>query len=162
MGDVVTLDGPMGAGKTTLVQHLGKALGISQRMTSPTFVLICEYEDGRLPVAHLDVYRLGEAADDDEGALALAPEVESLLNCHAMLVEWACYAPTLFDPLTTLSIRLNRPNGNDMDMDEGGIRQLVITPKDAYWKAALASETWRRETAQWLVPEAGGHPDDRT
>ena len=57
-GSVILLSGKLGAGKTTLVQGLGKGLNISEPIVSPTFTLIGEYNDGRLPLYHLDLYRL--------------------------------------------------------------------------------------------------------
>lgn len=57
-GSVVLLDGDLGSGKTTLVQSLGAALGISEAIVSPTFTLINEYPEGRVPLYHLDLYRL--------------------------------------------------------------------------------------------------------
>jgi tRNA threonylcarbamoyladenosine biosynthesis protein TsaE len=60
-GDVVGLYGEMGTGKTTFVQGLAKGLGVKRPVGSPTFPIICEYE-GRVPLYHMDVYRLGENA----------------------------------------------------------------------------------------------------
>ncbi len=57
-GTVILLSGNLGAGKTTLVQGMGRGLGISESIVSPTFTLINEYIDGRLPLYHLDLYRL--------------------------------------------------------------------------------------------------------
>ncbi len=57
-GSVILLSGNLGAGKTTLVQGIGGGLGISDSIVSPTFKLIDEYLDGRLPLYHLDLYRL--------------------------------------------------------------------------------------------------------
>jgi tRNA threonylcarbamoyladenosine biosynthesis protein TsaE len=57
-GSVVLLRGDLGAGKTTLVQGLGEGLGIKEPILSPTFALINEYAEGRLPLYHLDLYRL--------------------------------------------------------------------------------------------------------
>jgi tRNA threonylcarbamoyladenosine biosynthesis protein TsaE len=56
-GDLVTLSGPLGAGKTTLVQGIAQGLGTVEDVTSPTFVLIIEHT-GRIPLLHLDAYRL--------------------------------------------------------------------------------------------------------
>src|SRR6185295_1538611 len=62
-GTVVALDGPLGAGKTRLVQAVAEALGINSReVTSPTFILVQQYQ-GRTPIYHLDAYRL---RDEDE------------------------------------------------------------------------------------------------
>ncbi|MEA5616443.1 tRNA (adenosine(37)-N6)-threonylcarbamoyltransferase complex ATPase subunit type 1 TsaE [Cronbergia sp. UHCC 0137] len=57
-GSVILLAGELGAGKTTLVQGIGQGLGITDPIVSPTFTLINEYLEGRLPLYHLDLYRL--------------------------------------------------------------------------------------------------------
>ncbi len=61
-GSVILLEGNLGSGKTTLVQGMGEGLGIEQGIDSPTFTLINEYFGGRIPLYHLDLYRL-EAAE---------------------------------------------------------------------------------------------------
>lgn len=57
-GSVILLHGDLGSGKTTLVQSLGQSLGITEPIVSPTFTLVCEYPEGRIPLYHLDLYRL--------------------------------------------------------------------------------------------------------
>ncbi|HQP33511.1 MAG TPA: tRNA (adenosine(37)-N6)-threonylcarbamoyltransferase complex ATPase subunit type 1 TsaE [Candidatus Cloacimonas sp.] len=57
-GDIITLFGDLGSGKTFFVKQLGKALGIEEEIDSPSFVLMKEYSGGRLPLYHLDLYRL--------------------------------------------------------------------------------------------------------
>ncbi|MEO6908114.1 MAG: tRNA (adenosine(37)-N6)-threonylcarbamoyltransferase complex ATPase subunit type 1 TsaE [Abditibacteriaceae bacterium] len=57
LGTLLTLSGPLGAGKTTLVQGLAEGLGVPEGVTSPTFVIIIEHE-GKVPLLHLDAYRL--------------------------------------------------------------------------------------------------------
>lgn len=57
-GSVILLEGDLGAGKTTLVQGIGEGLGITDPIVSPTFTLINEYTEGRIPLYHLDLYRL--------------------------------------------------------------------------------------------------------
>ncbi len=64
-GSTLLLVGNLGAGKTTLVQGIGKGLGISEAIVSPTFTLVNEYLDGRLPLYHLDLYRLEPSSVDD-------------------------------------------------------------------------------------------------
>ena len=57
-GSIVLLKGDLGAGKTSLVQGMGKGLGITEPIVSPTFTLVNEYHEGRLPLYHFDLYRL--------------------------------------------------------------------------------------------------------
>ncbi|WP_163528489.1 tRNA (adenosine(37)-N6)-threonylcarbamoyltransferase complex ATPase subunit type 1 TsaE [Halobacillus ihumii] len=64
-GDVLTLEGDLGAGKTTFTKGLAKGLGVTRTVNSPTFTIIKEYM-GRLPLYHMDVYRL-EDSDEDLG-----------------------------------------------------------------------------------------------
>lgn len=64
-GSTLLLIGNLGAGKTTLVQGIGKGLGIDEPIVSPTFTLVNEYLDGRLPLYHLDLYRLEPSSVDD-------------------------------------------------------------------------------------------------
>jgi tRNA threonylcarbamoyladenosine biosynthesis protein TsaE len=61
-GDVLMLTGPLGAGKTRLVQGVAAGLGVTGRVTSPTFVLVRRHE-GRIPLVHVDAYRLADARD---------------------------------------------------------------------------------------------------
>ena len=60
-GAVVAFTGDLGAGKTAFVRGMAQGLGISQRVTSPTFTIVNEYEGGRLPLFHFDMYRLGSS-----------------------------------------------------------------------------------------------------
>jgi tRNA threonylcarbamoyladenosine biosynthesis protein TsaE len=78
-GDVILLAGDLGAGKTAFVQGFARALGVAEQVTSPTFTLVRSYE-GRLPIVHVDVYRLDHLQEVfelgfsellDEGAVAL-------------------------------------------------------------------------------------------
>ena len=60
-GAVVAFSGDLGAGKTAFVRGMARGLGISERVTSPTFTIVNEYEGGRLPLFHFDMYRLGSS-----------------------------------------------------------------------------------------------------
>lgn len=60
-GAVVAFTGDLGAGKTAFVSGMAAALGVEERVTSPTFTIVNEYEGGRLPLFHFDMYRLGDA-----------------------------------------------------------------------------------------------------
>lgn len=63
-GDNLVLTGDLGAGKTTLTKGIAQGLGIDQMIKSPTYTIIREYSQGRLPLYHMDVYRVGEGASD--------------------------------------------------------------------------------------------------
>ena len=60
-GRVVAFTGDLGAGKTAFISGMAKALGVEDRVTSPTFTIVNEHEGGRLPLFHFDMYRLGSA-----------------------------------------------------------------------------------------------------
>lgn len=86
-GTVLLLSGNLGSGKTTLVQGLGRGLGIVEPISSPTFTLINEYLEGRIPLYHVDLYRL-EPAQVESLELASYWDVrESRLGVVA--IEWA-------------------------------------------------------------------------
>jgi tRNA threonylcarbamoyladenosine biosynthesis protein TsaE len=100
-GTVVALIGTLGAGKTRLVQAVATALGVPRdAVTSPTFVLVNEYRQGRMPIFHFDTYRL---KDDDE-FLALGPE-EYFDSAGLTFIEWADRVAELL-PQERLEIRL--------------------------------------------------------
>jgi len=86
-GEVLLLGGPLGAGKTVFVKGLASALGAdTDEVTSPSFTLVNRYDDGRLVLYHLDLYRL------DEGARAAhAVDLDELLADEAavIVIEWA-------------------------------------------------------------------------
>ena len=62
-GRVVAFTGDLGAGKTAFVSGMARALGVEERVTSPTFTVVNEYEGGRLPLFHFDMYRLGSSEE---------------------------------------------------------------------------------------------------
>ena len=65
-GEVYCLDGDLGVGKTVFTQGVAAGLGITEPICSPTFTIIQEYESGRLPLYHFDVYRIGDIEEMDE------------------------------------------------------------------------------------------------
>jgi len=83
-GDFLALDGELGAGKTTFVQGLAKGLEISEAITSPTFTIIKEYHEGKLPLYHMDVYRLEDPLEMEN----LGYE-EYFYGDGVTVVEWA-------------------------------------------------------------------------
>ncbi|MFN8217528.1 MAG: tRNA (adenosine(37)-N6)-threonylcarbamoyltransferase complex ATPase subunit type 1 TsaE [Solirubrobacterales bacterium] len=98
-GDVVVLSGEVGAGKTTLIRGACRALGVSEPITSPTFTIGQRYLSGRIPVSHLDLYRLQSLEGEDPALL------EDYLGEGVAFVEWpAAGAAELGRP--ALSVRL--------------------------------------------------------
>lgn len=97
--DVLTLEGDLGAGKTTFTKALAVALGIKRTVSSPTFTIMKQYE-GRVPFNHLDVYRL-EHSEEDLGW-------EEIFDGDAIsVVEWAHFIEEEL-PQERLEIRINR------------------------------------------------------
>jgi tRNA threonylcarbamoyladenosine biosynthesis protein TsaE len=83
-GDVVMLDGPLGAGKTTLARGLLAALGLEEEAPSPSFPIVIAYEhELRLPVWHVDLYRIEDAQEAEELGL------DDALVDTALIIEWA-------------------------------------------------------------------------
>ena len=86
-GSVILLEGDLGSGKTTLVQGIGEGLGITEAIVSPTFTLINEYTEGRLPLYHLDLYRL---QPEEVTALNLESYWEGVeFPLGIVAIEWA-------------------------------------------------------------------------
>lgn len=83
-GEVILLNGELGAGKTTFSKGLAKGLGIEETITSPTFTLLNIYESGRLKLYHFDMYRLAEESDLDYGFDEYYGEKGSVC-----LIEWS-------------------------------------------------------------------------
>lgn len=82
-GDVVLLSGELGAGKTTLIRGACRALGFEGPVTSPTFTIGQRYRGGRLPISHLDLYRLADLEGEDPALL------EDYLGADGVtFVEW--------------------------------------------------------------------------
>lgn len=82
-GDVISLIGELGAGKTLFAKGFGSGLGVTATINSPSFVLMAEYA-GRLPLFHLDLYRLADAGDALAGGLIDERQAEGVT-----LIEWA-------------------------------------------------------------------------
>jgi len=82
-GDLVCLYGELGAGKTVLAKGIGRGLAVEETVNSPSFILMAEYV-GRLPLFHLDLYRLTDAVDVVEGGLLDERQASGLT-----VIEWA-------------------------------------------------------------------------
>lgn len=125
-GDLVILTGDLGAGKTTLTQGLGRALGVRGAVTSPTFVIarVHPSQAGGPPLVHVDAYRLGGAAELDD--LDLDTDVDQAVT----VVEWG---EGLAEALTVdrLELRLERPADPSSE-----VRTLTLTAVGARWRDA--------------------------
>lgn len=106
-GNVVLLEGDLGTGKTSLIQGLGKGLGISDAIVSPTFTLINEYHDGRVPLYHLDLYRLTPQQVDELYLETYWQGVE--VPPGIVAIEWS--ERLLHRPSSYLFIKLNHKKG---------------------------------------------------
>jgi tRNA threonylcarbamoyladenosine biosynthesis protein TsaE len=122
-GDLVVLTGPLGAGKTALTQGIGQALGVQEPVTSPTFVIARVHRGGRLPLVHVDAYRLGGAADVDD------LDLDVTVAGSVTVVEWG---QGLVEQLADehLEIRLDRR--------EDDVRTAELVPHGAGWAGRIA------------------------
>lgn len=83
-GQVYTLTGDLGVGKTVFTQGLAKGLGVDEPVNSPTFTIVQVYEGGRLPFYHFDVYRIGDVEEMDEVGFE-----DYIMGDGVSLIEWA-------------------------------------------------------------------------
>ncbi|MCE0483067.1 MAG: tRNA (adenosine(37)-N6)-threonylcarbamoyltransferase complex ATPase subunit type 1 TsaE [Methylacidiphilales bacterium] len=111
-GEIFALHGVLGSGKTQLVKGLARGLGYRGDVTSPTFTIIHEYLGGRLPLYHLDLYRMQSEQD------AINIDIEEYLPSQGVtVVEWPDRIPSLLPPdarhweleVVSLTERLIRP-----------------------------------------------------
>ena len=131
VGDVVSLTGELGAGKTCFVQGAAAALGVTERVTSPTFLLRREYE-GRVPVIHLDVYRLDKLQEAAELGL-------DDVGRSVTFIEWGDAMQPLL-PADHLEIEFRALDGGASGPhDESGdeVRSVVLRPRGADWKRRI-------------------------
>lgn len=117
-GDVLALEGDLGAGKTTFAKGLAKGLGIAEPIDSPTFTIIKEYE-GKFPFYHMDVYRIEEPEEE----LGLE---EYFFGDGICLVEWASHVKPLL-PEETLWLSIT--------VEADGDRRLEFTSSHPRWNS---------------------------
>ena len=124
-GDLLVLVGPLGAGKTALTQGIGAGLGVRDPVTSPTFVIARVHRDGRIPLVHVDAYRLGGHADVDD--LDLDVTVASSLT----VVEWG---QGLVEQLADehLQVRLDRRDDD--------VRTALLLPSGPGWATRIDAD----------------------
>lgn len=115
--DLILLDGDLGAGKTTFTKGLGKGLGIKRPVKSPTFTIIREYQSGRIPLYHMDVYRLEQGGGDDLG-------LDEYFNGDGVnVVEWSKFVADQI-PANYLRIIFRRD-----DSKGDNVRTISFDPK---------------------------------
>jgi tRNA threonylcarbamoyladenosine biosynthesis protein TsaE len=121
-GDLVVLVGPLGAGKTALTQGIGQGLGVREPVTSPTFVIARVHSGGRLPLVHVDAYRLGNVADVDD------LDLDASTDESVTVVEWG---QGLVEQLADehLEVRLER--------EDDDVRTAVLVPHGPSWEKRL-------------------------
>lgn len=123
-GDVLVLNGDLGAGKTTFTKGLAKGLGITAVIKSPTFTIIREYQGGRLPLYHMDVYRLEHGGGEDLG-------LDEYFDGNGVsVVEWAQFVAEEL-PANYLAINFQRT-------DQENQRVLTLTPHGAHFEKLVA------------------------
>ena len=123
--DIILLDGDLGAGKTTFTKGLALGLGIKKNVKSPTFTIVRKYHEGRLPLYHMDVYRLEDASADDIG-------LDEYFNGDGVsVVEWSQFIDDEL-PNEYLIIHIIKDEQND---DQ---RKIVIEAKGERYQELLA------------------------
>ena len=122
-GDLVVLAGPLGAGKTALTQGIGAGLGVPGPITSPTFVLARVHRGGRVPLVHVDAYRLAGMADVDD--LDLDATTEEAVT----VVEWG---HGLVEQLADEHLVV------ELDRRDDDVRTVRLVPVGPGWEQRLA------------------------
>lgn len=106
-GDVIVFTGELGSGKTTMIRGACRALGVEGPVTSPTFTVGQRYEGGRLPVAHLDLYRLEDLEAEDPALL------EDYLGADGVaFIEWPAAAGPELAGRRVIAVRLAHAGGD--------------------------------------------------
>jgi tRNA threonylcarbamoyladenosine biosynthesis protein TsaE len=123
-GDLLVLTGPLGAGKTALAQGIGAGLGVPGRVLSPTFVIARVHAGGRIPLVHVDAYRLGSLAEVDDLDLDVA------LADSVTVVEWGA---GLVEQLAEARLRVEITRQPDSE-----IRQAELIAEGGDWADRLA------------------------
>jgi len=124
-GDLVVLSGPLGAGKTALVQGIGAGLGVTGPVLSPTFVIARVHRGGRIPLVHVDAYRLGSMLEVDD------LDLDAALSESVTAVEWG---DGLVEQLTDAHLLVRIERGID---DER--RTATLQPAGDSWHRRLAA-----------------------
>lgn len=108
-GQVITLVGDLGVGKTVFTQGLACGLGIKEPINSPTFTIVQEYEEGRLPFYHFDVYRIGDISEMDEIGFE-----DYIYGSGVSLIEWANLIEEIL-PTNRMNVLIEKDLSKDFD-----------------------------------------------
>lgn len=119
-GDVIVLAGEMGSGKTAFAQGFGRALGVSEPITSPTFTLVHSYDAGPITLHHADLYRLDHLNEVADLGLDELAEMRGIV-----LIEWGDVAESLLGD--HLEVRL------DVDHDDLDAREITLSATGPTW-----------------------------
>ncbi|MDR1861557.1 MAG: tRNA (adenosine(37)-N6)-threonylcarbamoyltransferase complex ATPase subunit type 1 TsaE [Candidatus Ancillula sp.] len=121
-GDVIFLSGELGAGKTTFSAAFAHALGVKEEVLSPTFVLARNYESGKLPLNHIDAYRLLESNLDDKHIIAqlAAAELDEFLEDGVTIIEWGSSFAHMFKKRIEVDIAVLDETSRQFDITEVG------------------------------------------
>ena len=108
-GDIYTLEGDLGVGKTIFTKGVARGLGIDEPVTSPTFTILQEYDSGRLPLYHFDVYRIGDPEEMEEIGYD-----DYFFGEGICLIEWAnLITEILPENIIQITIEKDREKGFD-------------------------------------------------
>lgn len=108
-GDVICLNGDLGVGKTVFTQGFAAGLAITESVNSPTFTIVQEYHDGRLPLYHFDVYRIGDISEMDEVGYE-----DYFFGEGVCLIEWSNLIEEILpDHMTSVTIEKDLQKGFD-------------------------------------------------
>ena len=118
-GEVYTLIGDLGVGKTVFTQGLAAGLGITEPVNSPTFTIVQIYEEGRIPLYHLDVYRIGDISEMDEIGYE-----DYFYGDGVCLIEWANLIEELL-PERYVEIRIEKNLEKGFDY-----REITVSQKE--------------------------------
>ena len=121
-GDVYCLNGDLGVGKTVFTQGFAAGLDIEGPVNSPTFTIVQQYEDGRLPLYHFDVYRIGDVSEMDEIGYE-----ECFYGQGVSLIEWSNLIEEIL-PETVIRVTIEK------DLEKGfDYRKIAVESNDPGW-----------------------------
>jgi tRNA threonylcarbamoyladenosine biosynthesis protein TsaE len=124
-GDLLVLTGPLGAGKTALTQGIGSGLGVSGRVVSPTFVIARVHQGGRIPLVHVDAYRLQSLDEVDE------MDFDVSMSDSVTVVEWGA---GLVEQLADARLELSISREPDSE-----VRRVSLRPVGGDWSDRIST-----------------------